>query len=149
MPLIRASARRVGAAAGLVLGLLVVAGCGGLGAGEAPGPSEAELDRISAEIEDQLRQRDDVATVDVYYQDSITVPQSASVDLTMEPGADPRALNDEAVRLVWESRLNPLSTIHVVVIDPVEPMNGVDSAVNLLDDEQRAPLEEKYGPHPD
>lgn len=149
MPLIRASARRVGAAAGLVLGLLVVAGCGGLGAGEAPGPSEAELDRISAEIEDQLRQRDDVATVDVYYQDSITIPQSASVDLTMEPGADPWALNDEAVRLVWESRLNPLSTIHVVVIDPVEPMNGVDSAVNLLDDEQRAPLEQEYGPHPD
>jgi hypothetical protein len=149
VPLIRASARRVAAAAVQMLGLLVVAGCGAMGAGEAPGPSEVELERISAEIEDQLRQRDDVAAVDVYYQDSITVPQSASVDLTMEPGADPRALNDEAVRLIWESRLNPLSTIHVVVIDPVEPMNGVDSAFNLLDDEQRAPLEKKYGPHPD
>jgi hypothetical protein len=67
----------------------------------------------------------------------------------MKPGADPQAINDEAVRLVWESRLNPLSTIHVSVIDPVKHLGGVASAVNLLDDEQRAPLEKKYGPHPD
>ena len=67
----------------------------------------------------------------------------------MKPGADPQAINDEAVRLVWESRLNPLSTIHVSVIDPVEPINGVASAFNLLEDAQREPLEKKYGPHPD
>ena len=66
----------------------------------------------------------------------------------MTPGADPQAINDEAVRLVWESRLNPLSTIHVSVIDPVELINGVSSAVNLLDEAQREPLEEKYGPPP-
>jgi hypothetical protein len=147
--LTRASARRVATAAVLLLGLLVVAGCAVSGAEEPPGPSEAELDSISAEIEEQLRQRDDVATVDVYYQDSITVPESASVDITMKPGADPQAINDEAVRLVWESRLNPLSTIHVSVIDPVKPLNGVASAFNLLEDDQRAPLEKKYGPHPD
>jgi hypothetical protein len=53
------------------------------------------------------------------------------------------------VRLVWESRLNPLSTIHVSVIDPVAPLAGVASAFNLLEDDQRAPLGKKYGPHPD
>ena len=150
MPLTRAIARRTATAAVLPVVLLVVAGCalGGSGASSSPGPA-GEVDRISAEIEEQLRQRDDLSTVDVWYQDSITVPESASVEITMTPGADPQAINDEAVRLVWESRLNPLSTIHVSVIDPVEPINGVSSAFNLLDDAQREPLEEKYGPHPD
>ena len=76
------------------------------------------------------------------------MPESASVDLTMEPGADPQALDDEAVRLVWESRLNPLSTIHVGVIDPVEPRNGVATAVHLLEEDQRRRMEKKFGPHP-
>jgi hypothetical protein len=150
VPLTRAIARRTATAAVLPVVLLAVAGCAlaGSGASSSPGPA-GEVDRISAEIEEQLRQRDDLSTVDVWYQDSITVPESASVEITMTPGADPQAINDEAVRLVWESRLNPLSTIHVSVIDPVEPINGVSSAVNLLDDAQREPLEEKYGPHPD
>jgi hypothetical protein len=150
VPLTRAIARRTATVAVLPVVLLVVAGCAlaGSGASSSPGPA-GEIDRISAEIEEQLRQRDDLSTVDVWYQDSITVPESASVEITMTPGADPQAINDEAVRLVWESRLNPLSTIHVSVIDPVEPINGVSSAFNLLDDAQREPLEEKYGPHPD
>jgi hypothetical protein len=150
VPLTRAIARRTATVAALPVGLLIVAGCALGGSGEAASPSPAvEVDRISADIEEQLRQRDDLSTVDVWYQDSITVPESASVEITMTPGADPQAINDEAVRLVWESRLNPLSTIHVSVIDPVEPINGVSSAFNLLDDAQREPLEEKYGPHPD
>jgi hypothetical protein len=150
VPLTRAIARRTATVAALPVGLLIVAGCALAGSGAASSPSPAvEVDRISAEIEEQLRQRDDLSTVDVWYQDSITVPESASVEITMTPGADPQAINDEAVRLVWESRLNPLSTIHVSVIDPVEPINGVSSAFNLLDDAQREPLEEKYGPHPD
>ena len=148
MPLTRARVRRMTRAAALPLGLLMLAGCA-WGGGEPQNPSEAQLDGICAEIEDQLRQRDDVAKVDAYYQDSITVPESASVDITMTPGADPQAISDEAVRLVWESRLNPLSTIHVSVIDPVEPINGVATPVNLLDDDQREALEEKYGPHPE
>jgi hypothetical protein len=150
VPLTRAIARRTATVAVLPVVLLVAAGCAlaGSGASSSPGPA-GEVDRISAEIEEQLRQRDDLSTVDVWYQDSITVPESASVEITMTPGADPQAINDEAVRLVWESRLNPLSTIHVSVIDPVEPINGVSSAFNLLDDAQREPLEEKYGPHPD
>jgi hypothetical protein len=150
VPLTRLIARRTATVAALPIGLLIVAGCALGGSGEAASPRPAvEVDRISAEIEEQLRQRDDLSTVDVWYQDSITVPESASVEITMTAGADPQAINDEAVRLVWESRLNPLSTIHVSVIDPVEPINGVSSAFNLLDDAQREPLEEKYGRHPD
>ena len=147
--MIGASARRIVATAALPLGLLLPAGCATSGGGESPGPSEAQLVSICAEIEEQLRQRDDVAQVDVVYQDSITVPESASVEITMTPGADPQAINDDAVRLVWESRLDPLATIDVSVIDPVEPINGVASSIYLGEDAEREPLEKKYGPHPD
>lgn len=149
MPLTRATAGRLATAVVRPFDLLVAAGCAAPDAEGTPSPPATGLDSISAEIEEQLRQLDGVANVDVYYQDSITVPESAAVDITIEPGADPQALNDEAVRLVWESRLNPLSTIHVSVIDPVTPMDGVASAVNLLEDDQRDRLEKKYGPHPD
>ena len=145
MPL--TGARRIATAAALPLGLLL-AGCA-FGGGEPPGLSEAELDSICAEIEAELRQRDDVAEVDVYYQDFITVPQSASVDITMTPGADPQAINDEAVRLVWESELEPLATIDVSVTDPVEPIKGVASSFYLGEESEREALEKKYGPRPD
>lgn len=148
MPLTSASARRTVTAAVLSLGLLMPAGCA-WGGDEPPTPSDAELESICAELEEQLGRRDDVAKVDAYYQDSITVPESASVDITMTPGADPQAISDEAVRMVWESRLNPLGTIHVSVIDPVEPINGVSTAVNLFDDAQRETMEATYGPHPE
>lgn len=149
MRLTPADARRIATAVVLPFGLLVLPGCAASGAEETPGTPAAELDSISAEIEEQLRQMDGVAAVDVYYQDSITVPESAAVEITIEPGADPHALDDEALRLVWESRLDPLRTIHVSVIDPVTPMDGVAGAVTLLEDDQGERLEKKYGPHPD
>ena len=147
MPPSRARARRIASAVAVPLGLLMAAGCTGPGAGASPSTS-APTDRISAAIEAELGRRDDVSSVDVYYQDSLTIPESASVDVTMKPGADPQVLSDEAVRLVWQSRLNPLSTIAVSVIDPVEPTKGVATSINLLEDDQRAPLEREYGPHP-
>jgi hypothetical protein len=150
VPLTSASVRRLVAAAALPLGLLVVAGCTSPGGGASPrsGPA-VPVDTISAEIEEELGRRDDVSKVDVYYQDSVTVPESAGVDVTMQPFADPQAIQEEAVRLVWKSRLNPLSTIRVSVIDPVEPVNGVSVSLNLLKDAEREPLEERYGPRPD
>jgi hypothetical protein len=131
------------------IGLLVAAGCTAAGGGTTPSASSAvPVDTISAEIEEELTRRDDVASAEVFYNDDVTVSASAMVDVTMEPGADPQALHDEALRLVWESRLNPLNTIAVNVIDPVEPLNGLSSSVDLLDAADREPLEEQYGPHP-
>lgn len=148
MPLRRASARPFATAA-VGLGLLLAAGCAGGGPGEPSSPTSAvPVESISAEIEAELGLRDDVADVDVYYQDTFTVPANATVDVTMEPGADRQAISDEAVRLVWESRLEPLSTINVSVIDPVEPVNGLASFVNLREAADREPLERAYGPRP-
>lgn len=148
MHLLRASARRI-AGAVLPLGLLMVAGCTGPGADASQSSSSpAAADRITAGIEDELSSRDDVADVDVYYQDSVTIPESASADITMRPGADPQAISDEAVRLIWLSRLNPLSTIDVSVINPDEPIKGVSTSLNLQQDADRASLESRYGPHP-
>lgn len=148
MPRSRSRGRRITAATVLPLALLMAAGCTGPGGGTSPSRSTAAADSISADIEAQLSERDDVSSVDVYYQDTVTVPESASVDITMKAGADPQLLSDEAVRLVWGSRLDPLSTIDVSVIDPVEPTNGVSTSINLLDDGQRESLEREYGPHP-
>jgi len=113
------------------------------------GSTDVPVEKVSAEIEDELGHRDDVASVDVRYDDSLTVSATASVDVTMKPGADPQVLNDEALRLVWQSKLNPLSVISVSVIDPVTPLNGVSTSVNLFQDAERAPLERAFGPHPE
>ena len=140
--------RRTGMAAALLVGLLVPVGCA-WGDGEQPGPSGAQLERICAEIEQELRRRGDVLEVDVWYQNHITVPESASADITTKPGADLQAIDDEAVRLVWESRLNPLATIDVTVYDPTVPTKDAVSSIYLGEETERAPLEKKYGPHPD
>jgi hypothetical protein len=148
--LIRVPARRYAKAVAVPLGLLMLAGCAwGGGGGESPNPSEAQLDTISAEIEDELAQRDDVQSADLIYNNNLTVSGTASVDVRMTPGADPQVIHDDAVRLVWESRLNPLKVISINVIDPVEPQNGVSSSLSLSDDAAREPLEKKYGPHPE
>jgi hypothetical protein len=136
-------------AAVVPLCLLTVAGCAGSNGAVGKGSTDVPVEKISAEIEDELGQRDDVASVDVHYSDSVTVSATASVDVTMKPGADPHELNDEALRLVWQSKLNPLSVISVSVIDPVTPLNGVSTSVNLFEDAVRAPLERAYGPHPE
>jgi hypothetical protein len=146
----RTTARRIPAVAALVLVLVPAAGCGGLQSGALGRDStDVPIDSISAEIEAELRQRDDVASVDVYYSDTFTVSATASADVTMKPGADPQVLNDEAVRLLWQSRLNPLSVISVNVTNPVDPVKGVSSSLNLYEEAERGPLERAYGPHPE
>ena len=144
-----ASARRIAALAALTVWLLTVAGCASSNGAVGKGSTDVPIESISAEIEVELRRRDDVASVDVTYSNSLTVSATASIDVTMNPGADPRVLEDEALRLIWQSRLNPLSGIDVSVIDPVEPLNGVSTSLNLFEDADREFLEQAYGPHPE
>ncbi|MGY1987214.1 hypothetical protein ACI792_13410 [Blastococcus sp. SYSU DS0669] len=135
--------------------LLAVAGCsggggsggGGGGGGTPPAPS-SDAAAIGAAIEDELLARDDVAAVEVRYKDTATDPASGTVDVTAEPGADAPAIRDEAVRLVWQSPLQPLYSIGVNVVDPDEPVRGLSEVVDLLDVADRAPLEERFGPRP-
>ena len=146
MPLIRTRARRT-VAVPLLLAALV--GCSASNGAVGKGSTDVPVEEISAGIESALSRRPDVASVNVYYTNSLTVSATAGVDVTMKPGADPQELNDEALRLVWQSGLNPLSVISVSVIDPVEPLNGVSTSVNLFEEAEREPLERAYGPHPE
>ncbi|SEL98608.1 hypothetical protein SAMN04515665_12527 [Blastococcus sp. DSM 46786] len=127
--------------------LLAVAGCSGGGGGTPPAPSP-DAAGIGAAVEAGLLARDDVAAVEFRYKDTATDPASSTVDVTAEPGADPRAIHEEAVRLVWQSALQPLNSIGVNVVDPQDPVRGLSEVVDLLDPADTMPLEERYGSRP-
>ena len=52
------------------------------------------------------------------------------------------------MRLVWLSRLDPLDTIGINVVDPVEPTRGITRFLDVLDPAVHGPLQQRYGPHP-
>lgn len=138
----------------LPLGLLLLAGCAAGDPGRAASPSEspgagAANETAAADVQEALAQRDDVASAEVRYVDVFENPENGIVDAVMQPGADPQAIADEAVRLMWLSELDPLSVISVSVTNPADPPNGATRTVNLLQDAQRDPLEEQYGPRPE
>ncbi|WP_157943913.1 hypothetical protein [Blastococcus atacamensis] len=135
----------------LALGVLALAGCTSGAAGGTPSASSTPEDPTAgtrADIERELADRDDVADAEVLYRDDVTVPSTVAVDVTIEPGADVAALADEALRLVWLSDIEPLTTIQVEVINPSDPMQGLSRAVRLLDDAERAAVEDRFGPRP-
>lgn len=152
MPTTRGPARRVAPIVVLPLCVVLLAGCAVAGGGAAsPGstPPEDPTAAVGADIERQLLARDDVADAEVRYRDDVTVPASAAVDVTMEPGADAEALADEAVRLVWLSTIEPLHSITLEIGDPADPPRGISRIVDLLDDTQREAIESEYGPRPE
>lgn len=128
----------------LPVALLLLPACGGDGPEESAVPN----DEIAADIERELAARDDVAGVDVTYLDEFTNPSTVTADITMRPGADAQALSEEGVRLLWESELDPLTSLAVYVTNPEDPPAGVTRIVSFTQDSERAPLEERYGPRP-
>ena len=144
MPLHRTGGRRLALGIVLPVALLLVAGCADdeQGAGEPAVP----VDEITARIEHELAARDDVAGADVRYRDDFSNPSTVTADITMEPGADARALYEEGARLIWQSELEPLTSFAINVIDPVDPPAGLSRIVSFAQDAERRPLEEEYGP---
>ena len=143
-------ARRTAVAALLPLVLATMAGCGGGGSRIPSGSSSpaVPIGRIGAGIEEELSGRDDVVSAEVSYRDNISNPGSAVVDITMQPGADMAVLCEEGLRLIWESAINPLTVIYVNVVNPEDPPSGLSRSIYLDEGDERAALEDKYGPHP-
>ncbi|MGI5213473.1 hypothetical protein [Plantactinospora sp. CA-290183] len=136
---------RTGRVLGLVMIMLfAVASCSGLA--ESP-EEQADSDAIAAEIQEALAQRPDVVRVRVGYQNNISNSASASVTAFLKAGADLDPFIDEAVRLLWLSRLQPLSAINVSVSDADDIHRGTTRYVAPAD-EDKADLEQRYGPRP-
>lgn len=134
--------RAGGLAALAMIVLLAVASCSGL----ADSPEEqAESDAIAAEIQEALAARPDVIRVTVGYQNHISNSASASVTATLKAEADFDPFLDEAVRLVWLSKLDPLSSISASAIDAEDKQRGT---TRHLTPDDKAELERKYGLRP-
>jgi hypothetical protein len=123
---------------------LTVAAC-------APGRTEATadskaMDAIARDIQDALARRPDVANAKVSYQNNIETAGAAAVNVTLKPGSDSAPVIDDAVRLVWQSRLHPLDTIRVGVVYPDNNPPGTIRYV--YPDKEKADLDRRYGPHP-
>jgi hypothetical protein len=135
--------RTIAAATAVSLFLLTSAACTRK---DPPKLDQTTIDTITSRIEAELLARPEVTRADVQYQDNISASGSASVSMTVEAGSDYEPALDEAVRLIWESTLNPLHIISVDAIDAVDLKRGT---VRYVDpDKEKQDLESKYGPHP-
>lgn len=135
--------------AAVVLALtVVVASAGCIGPKTKPGSDQTAMDAIAQQIQTTLAQRPDVVNADVGYQNNLDASERADVGVKVKAGADFEPVIDEAVRLIWQSKLNPLSSIRIDVIDAENAQRGKTRHVNLLNSNEKAPLESKYGPRP-
>jgi hypothetical protein len=87
-------------------------------------PSDTNMDTIAAQIQAALAERPDVAAAEVKYADNLTSTATAHVNITVKAGAALEPVLNEAVRLVWLSKLNPLHNIAVSLIDEVNKQRG-------------------------
>lgn len=128
---------------------LALAGCSGADAEPAEEENTVEENNsIGAGIAEELLTRDGVTSAEVAYVDTFTAPKSTLVDIEVAPGTDVEVLYDEAVRLVWQSEINPLSLIYLNVFDPEDSQSGISRNVDVDKPGVVPDLEEKYGPHP-
>src|SRR4051794_26207366 len=108
--------RATTAVAVAVLAAATVAGCTGDKKPETKADTST-MNTIATDIQTKLAQRPDVTKAEVVYQDNITVPGSTSVSVMVKPGSNLDPVVDDALRLVWTSKLNPLKTIDLGVTD--------------------------------
>ena len=113
-----------------------------------PGRDTAQMNAIAAQIQAALAQRPDVTTARVVYQNNVEAPGMVTVTVTVHDTTDTEPVIDETLRRVWQSRLNPLSSVHVGVVHADPGQRGTVRDLNLLDKDQRAELDRLYGAHP-
>ena len=104
------------------------------------------MDTIAAQIQTTLAQRQELVTVKVNYQDTLDASGTAAVAASVKPGTDLEAIVDNALKLVWQSRLNPLSSIRIDIGFDNSNQRGTTRIVIV--DNEKADLDQKYGPHP-
>ncbi len=139
MRMVRASGRVASVALVAVIAVSSLAGCS---FGTTP-----EIEAILVAIEGELAKLPNVVEVDVEYENSLNLPGDAYVTFKASSESGSEALVDEAVRLIWQSKINPLEGMVVKVYD--ESKTRIFASNNLrLYPEDEAELIAKYGPHP-
>ena len=133
----RASGRVTSLALAVVMAVSGLAGCG---FGTTP-----EIEAISRDIEGQLAKLPNVVEVEVDYENSLDLPGSVRVTFKSSGASNVEVLVDEAVRLLWQSDINPLYDIFVS-IDDASQSEVMSRYLDVSSDE--ADLAAKYGPRP-
>ena len=142
----KAGGRRL--TAGIATALLALAATVGCTGAKANGGDQKQMDAITQNIQSELAQKPGVVTAKVGYQNNVDASERADVNLALKPGTDPQPVIDDAVRLVWQSKLNPLSSINVGVVFDQSNQRGMTKRVNILNRNEKAEMESKYGQRP-
>jgi hypothetical protein len=110
------------------------------------GVDSAVMSLVTEQIRMELSGQPGVVSARVIYQNSITASGAAMVNLSVKPGTDVDTTIDTAVRAVWLSKLNPLSTIRIGIVYYQSQQRGIVKYVIVAN--EQAQLEQKYGPRP-
>jgi hypothetical protein len=143
--------RRVSQLIAVVGTMLAILACGGCSNGTPLSNTKAnqkEMDAIAQQIQTTLAQQPGVTRAEVGYQNNLDASAQAGVVVYVGLDTDQDPIIDEAIRLVWTSKLNPLDSISVDVAVPQDPTKGTTKHVRALSADERASLDNKYGPHP-
>jgi hypothetical protein len=135
--------RTVAALAAAVLALALTGGCGSKAGTKT---DVKKMREIAAEVQTALTQRPDVATAEITYQDNFEAPGSVAAAVKVKANADPESVADDTVRLIWQSRLNPLNTILISVVDVENVQRGTTR--HVIAAKEKSDLDRKYGPRP-
>lgn len=127
--------------------LLGLAGCFWNKDGGQRDEKQERMGAIAAEIEAKLASRPDIVQADVVYGDYITNPGAADASIQVTAGTPFPPVQDEALRLLWQSQLDPLKSIRLAIVDAADV--GRNEVLHLdAAREDKAELEQKYGPRP-
>jgi hypothetical protein len=143
--------RRVSQLIAVVGTMSAILACGGCSNGTPLSNTKANqkaTDAIAQQIQTTLAQRTDVTRAEVGYQNNLDASARADVVVFVKPNTNPEPIIDEAIRLVWTSKLDPLHSIDVGITVPEDPTTGTTRSVRALSADERAGLDSKYGPHP-
>jgi hypothetical protein len=139
-------ARTVVALTTALLVACIATGC--LGAQPKHGPDEKESYAMARQIGAQLAKRPDVVKAEGFYQNTLDAYQLGHFEITVKPGAPLQPVLDEAVRLVWLSKISPLGTLTIDVSDEKRPQRAITREFDLFEKKQSAQLKTRYGPRP-
>jgi hypothetical protein len=117
------------------------------GGGEQHDDRQERMDAIAAEVQATLAGRTDVAQVTVNYIDDISDSGFVDASIQVKSGTPFTPVEGEAVRLLWQSKLEPLKTIRIALVDAVDVSRNEVLHFDAVG-KDKAALEAKYGRRP-